>query len=106
MAKYLIAASYTPDGIPGLLEDGGTVRVAKVTEMVENLGGTVEAFYFAFGDTDAYVIVDIPDPAVATAVSLAVNGSGAVVLETTVLMTPEEMDEAVKQTVGYRPPGA
>ena len=28
---------------------------------MESAGGKLESFYFAFGATDAYVIVDLPD---------------------------------------------
>ncbi|MBT8461317.1 MAG: GYD domain-containing protein [Gemmatimonadetes bacterium] len=105
MAKYLVAGSYTPDGIPGLMEDGGTGRVEKVTRMVESLGGKIEAFYYGFGDHDVYLIVDLPDHESATAISMAVNASGTVVLSTTVLLTPEQMDAAARKAVDYRAPG-
>lgn len=105
MAKYLVAGSYTPDGMPGLMQDGGTGRVAKVTRMIEGLGGTVEAFYYGFGDHDVYLIIDLPDNETAAAVSMAVNASGAVVLSTTVLMTPEQVDAAARKAVGYQAPG-
>src|SRR5262245_38718526 len=106
MPKYLYEASYTLDGAKGLLKDGGTKRRAAVDTLVKGLGGKVEAFYFAYGENDAYVIVDLPDSATATAVSLAVAASGAVRVKTVVLITPEEVDQAVKKTVSYRPPGA
>ena len=105
MAKYMVAGSYTPDGIPGLMEDGGTGRVAKVTAMIEGMGGSVESFYYGFGDHDVYVIVDLPDHESATAISMAVNATGMVVLTTTVLMTPEQMDAAAHKAVNYRAPG-
>ena len=105
MAKYLLQASYTTEGLKGLLKDGGSKRRAAAEETVKGLGGKLEAFYFAFGDHDAYVIVDVPDNVSATAVSLAVNASGAVRVKTAVLLTPEEVDQATKKTVHYRPPG-
>ncbi|MDP2469644.1 MAG: GYD domain-containing protein [Candidatus Palauibacterales bacterium] len=105
MAKYMVAGSYTPDGIPGLLEEGGTGRVKRVTRMIEALGGTVESFYYGFGDHDVYVIVDLPDHESATAISMAVNATGAVVLTTTVLLTPEQMDAAARKAVDYQAPG-
>jgi uncharacterized protein with GYD domain len=105
MAKYLLEASYTTEGLKGVLKDGGTKRRAAAEETVRGLGGKVEAFYFAFGDHDAYVIVDVPDNVSAAAASLAVNASGAVRVRTTVLLTPEEVDQATKKTVTYRAPG-
>ena len=105
MPKYLYQASYTAEGTKGLLKDGGTKRRAAVEEMAKAVGGKLEAFYYAFGGSDVFVIVDAPDNASAAAVSLAVNASGAVQLKTTVLFTPEEMDQATKKSVSYRPPG-
>ena len=105
MPKYLIQASYTADGVQGLLKDGGSKRRAAAERAIKDLGGKLEAFYFAFGDTDAFVIADIPDNMSAAAVSLAVSASSAVHAKTTVLMTPEEMDQATKKSVSYRPPG-
>ncbi len=106
MAKYLVQASYTVEGAKGLLKDGGSKRRAAVENVLKGVGGKLEAFYFAFGDTDAFVIADVPDHAGAAAISLAVNASGAAHTKTTVLLTPEEMDQAAKKTVSYRPPGA
>jgi len=105
MPKYLVQASYTLEGAKGLLKDGGSKRRVAVQEMLKGLGGTMEAFYYAFGESDAFVIADIPDNVTATAVALAVNASGAVRAKTTVLITPEEVDQAIKKTVKYRAPG-
>jgi uncharacterized protein with GYD domain len=105
MPKYLFEASYTSEGIKGLLKEGGSSRRAKVEEMIRGLGGKLEAFYYALGEPDAYTIADLPDAATAAAVSLRVNASGAVQLKTVALMTPEEIDQASKKSVGYRPPG-
>ncbi len=106
MPKYLFEASYTHEGAQGLLKDGGSKRRAAIEALAKGLGGRVEAFYFAYGDSDAFVIVDLPDSASATAVSLTVAASGAVRVKTIVLITPEEVDQAVKKTVGYQAPGA
>ncbi|HEV2387751.1 MAG TPA: GYD domain-containing protein [Candidatus Acidoferrales bacterium] len=106
MAKFLVEASYTAEGARGLLKDGGTGRRAAVEELVKPLGGKVEAMYFAFGKHDVVLLMDAPDNATAVAVALAVNASGAVQLRTTVLLTPEEVDQAARKTVKYRAPGA
>jgi uncharacterized protein with GYD domain len=105
MPKYLFQANYVGEGIKGLLKEGGTSRRAAVEKAVKSLGGTLEAFYYAFGETDAYVIAELPDNATTAALSLTVSASGAAVVKTTVLMTPEEVDEAAKKTPSYRPPG-
>ena len=106
MPKFMVKASYTAEGARGLLKEGGTGRRAAVQKLIEGLGGKVEAFYFAYGEYDAYVITDFPDAAAGLAVSLAVNASGAVRLSTIPLITPEEIDAASKKSVAYRAPGA
>jgi uncharacterized protein with GYD domain len=106
MAKYLVSGSYLKDGVKGLVKDGGSGRQASVTKMIEGMGGKVEAFYYAFGETDVFVIVDVPDGATAAALSMAVNASGAVRTSLTPLLTVEEVDAACKKTVGYTAPGA
>jgi uncharacterized protein with GYD domain len=105
MAKYLIHANYVGDGVKGLLKEGGSSRRAAVEKALGSVGGSVEAFYYAFGETDAYVIVDVPDNASMTAIALTVAASGIIAIKTTVLMTPEEVDEAVKKSPMYRAPG-
>jgi uncharacterized protein with GYD domain len=105
MPKYMIQASYTADGTKGVMKEGGTKRRATVEANVKAAGGTVEAFYFAFGEADAFVIVDLPDNASAAALSMAVNASGVVALKTHVLLTPQEVDQATKRSVQYRAPG-
>jgi len=105
MPKYLMEASYTAEGTKGLVREGGSSRRKKVEEMIKELHGKLEAFYYAFGTSDVFLIVDVPDAVTAAAISLAVNQSGAVHLRTHVLMTPEEMDQASKKSVNYRVPG-
>lgn len=105
MQKYLIEVNYVGDGISGLLKEGGTKRRAAVDQLFKSMGGTVEAYYFAFGDKDVFIIGDLPDNATATALTLRVNATGTALCKTTVLITPQEVDEAVKKTALYRPPG-
>src|SRR6476646_6909684 len=105
MPKYLIQANYVGEGIKGLLKEGGSSRRAAVQKLFESMGGKMEAFYYAFGDTDCYIIGDIPDNVTASALILTVNSTGVVACKTTVLMTPEEVDEATKMSPSYRPPG-
>ena len=106
MPKFLVQASYTTEGIRGVIKEGGTSRRAAVQKLVESAGGRVDAFYFAHGEHDAYVITDFADNISALAVTLAVNASGAVRISTVPLITPEEIDAAAKKTVSYRAPGA
>jgi len=105
MPKFLLQASYTAEGAKGLLKEGGTKRRQAAESAMKNAGGTIEAFYFAFGDDDAYVIVDAPDYATIASASIAINASGAVRTKTIALLTPEDIDSAVKKSVNYRAPG-
>ena len=106
MAKFLMTADYKSRGTAGVLKEGGSARRAEVKHAIEAVGGKLEAFYFAYGHVDAYVICDLPDPNAAVALSLAVNASGAVVVNTVPLITPEDVDAAAKKVVSYRAPGA
>lgn len=105
MPKFLFEASYLSAGLNGLIKEGGTRRRGAVDELFKSLGGTVEAFYFAFGDRDVFIIGDLPDNAAASALAIRVNAAGVTTCKTTVLLTPQEVDEAVKKTSIYRPPG-
>ncbi len=106
MPKFLVLASYTRKGAKGVLEAGGTSRRDAVAKLAEGLGGTLESFYFAFGETDAYVVLDLPDNASAAAASMAVSASGGATTEVVVLLTPEDIDAASTRSVDYVPPGA
>ena len=106
MAKYLVKASYTPEGAKGLLKEGGTSRRATIQKLVQSMGGSMEAFYYTYGQDDVVIICDLPDAASGIALSLATNASGAVSLTTTPLITPEEVDAACKKVPAYRSPGA
>ncbi len=105
MAKYLVAVRYTADGAQGVISEGGTSRRRAAQQVIESVGGTLECFYFAMGETDMYAIGDFPDELGVVAVSLAVAASGGSVMKTIPLITPEQMDAAARMAVTYRPPG-
>lgn len=105
MAKYLIQGSYTVDGIKGVLKEGGSGRRDAVSAALKSMGGKVESFYYAFGETDVFVIVDAPDNVSVLALSMGVAATGTVNVKTTVLMTVEEVDAATKKTLSYRAAG-
>jgi len=106
MPKYLFQGSYSLEGVKGLLKDGGSKRRAVAQQAMQSVGGKLEAFYFAFGKHDVVGIADVPDNASIAAASLTIAASGAFRIRTTVLLTPEEVDEAAKKTIKYTPPGA
>ena len=106
MPKYLFEVQYTLDGMKGLKEKGGTARLAASKALVEEVGGTIESFYFAFGGRDAFIIADLPDNVASAALGLIVGASGGVNSAVTVLLTPEEIDQAAKKQATYKPPGS
>jgi uncharacterized protein with GYD domain len=105
MPKYLVKASYSAEGTRGLLKDGGTGRFEAVEGLIESVGGSVEAFYYAFGGEDLFWICELPSNADLIAVSLAINAAGGARVTTTPLISLDEIDEAVQKAVSYRPPG-
>jgi uncharacterized protein with GYD domain len=105
MGKYLFHGSFTTDGLRGIQKEGGTSRTKAVTTLAESLGGSLESYYFAFGDDSYFVVVDLPDDEAAAACALAVAASGAVSNSTIKLLTPAQVDAAVKLSPNYRAPG-
>ena len=105
MPKYLFSGSYIGEGIKGLLKDGGSGRKEAVENLMASLGGKVESIHFAFGADDFFIIAEAPDNVKAAAGALIAAASGAVSVKTTVLLTPEEVDEVSKISADYRPPG-
>ena len=106
MPKYLFQVNYVGEGVKGLLKDGGSKRRAVVEKLFKSLGASLDAYYYAFGDIDLYIIADFPNHAAATACVLTVTATGTVTVKTTVLLRPEEVDDAAKMTPTYSPPGA
>ncbi|HWZ57759.1 MAG TPA: GYD domain-containing protein [Gemmatimonadaceae bacterium] len=105
MPIYLWRASYSAEGAKRLLKDGGTKRRVAIQQLVDSAGGKLHAYYYSFGESDVCAIAEFPDAATAAAVSLAVNSSGFAQVQTTVLITAEDVDAASKKSVVYRPPG-
>ena len=105
MPKYLVAGSYSADGLKGLQRDKASGRRTAVTAAVEGAGGSLESLYYALGEDDVYLIVDLPDNVSAAAFGIAVSAAGLVHTRTTALMTVEEVDQALAKSVNSRAPG-
>ena len=105
MPKFLIQLSYTAEGAKGLLKAGGSARRKAAEDVLAPFNGKIEAFYFAFGADDAVLIVDVPDLETMAAISLTVSATGTIRTRATVLLTPEQIDEAAKKPIRYRAPG-
>ncbi len=106
MAKYLIRAKYTQAGVAGLLNEGGTSRREALRATIEGAGGTLNDLFYTFGDWDLFLIADLPDDTAAAAVSMNIGAAGALEITTTIMVTPETIDEAIRRNVPYRAPGA
>jgi uncharacterized protein with GYD domain len=105
MPKYLVQASYTREGVAGLIKEGGSARKEAARRLVAELGGELESLYYAYGDDDAILIIDFPDRSSMATFAMTVTAADAADTRTTVLLTPEEMDEAARRRAPYRPPG-
>jgi uncharacterized protein with GYD domain len=106
MPRYMIRASLTSEGLQGTLAEGGTARKAALEETISTLGGTLESFYYAFGEDDVVGIAEMPDDVSAAAFSMTVAAAGVAALKTTVLLTPDQIDQVAAKAVAYRLPGA
>jgi uncharacterized protein with GYD domain len=105
VAKYLFYGSYSPEGYQGLMKEGGSVRIDVSKQALASVNGSLEAFYYSNGEQDFYIIVNLPDHIASTAVTLVGNASGSFRIRAVQLLTPDEMDQAVRQQVDFRPPG-
>jgi uncharacterized protein with GYD domain len=106
MAKYLSIASYTQEGIKGLMAKGGTARVEASRRVLADAGGTLEGFYFALGADDVYIVCDLPDNVAAAATAMSAAASGMVVNRMVALLTADEVDRAAKLRPRYDAPGS
>src|SRR5450756_1061264 len=99
MGKYLYTLQYTSAGLGGTVKEGFVSREAFFRKTVEGLGGKTEAAYWAYGDVDIFIVVELPSAEKATALSLALGLTGSFRVTTTTLVGAAEMDAAA--TVSY-----
>lgn len=104
MPKYLVQGSYTDQGLNGLLKEGGSKRRVMVEKLAEEMGGKLEVFYYAFGSDDFVIILDLPGNIEMAATAIVAQASGMVKSRVTILMAPEDVDQAVQRKVDFRPP--
>jgi uncharacterized protein with GYD domain len=106
MPKYLLQVSYSLDGIRGVKAEGGSARRKAAESAVKSVGGSLDCFYFAFGEADVVVIADFPDNTAAAASAIAIGAAGGARTRTLSLLSAEEIDDATRREVSYRPPGS
>lgn len=105
MATFLLKSTYTPEGLVGLIRDGGTRRAEVVRSLVENAGGQLTSLHFAFADEDTYALCELPDHRAAAALAIAIGASRGLRVQITPLLSAAEVDEAARMPTGYTPPG-
>jgi uncharacterized protein with GYD domain len=108
MPHYLLQAAYTPDAWQALVKNPHS-RIEAVRPAIEQLGGKLVGGWFAFGDYDTILIIELPSSVDAAALSIAASAGGSCkAVKTTPLLTAAESLEAVKKasTTGYKPVAA
>lgn len=105
MPKYMVQASYTAEGLTGLMNDSATGRRAAVRAAIKAAGGKLESMYYCFGKDDVVLIVDLPDNGAAARMGVTVGATGLVRTRTTTLLTIEEMDKGLEKKIAYQGPG-
>lgn len=107
MPFYLTRFNYTPETWAKLIKNPEDRREA-AKQYIESVGGTLQGFWYAFGDYDAYTLWEAPNNVSMAATTLAIAAGGALnPIQTTVLLTVEDTIEALKKasTIKYRRPG-
>ena len=106
MAKYMIKASYSPDGIKGVMAKGGSARADAIAKLATGVGGTVESVYFSFGSDDLFAIVDAPSHEAMAAIAGTVGQTGArQQVRNRHPVDAGQIDDAANMTIDYTPPG-
>jgi uncharacterized protein with GYD domain len=102
MPKFLIQASYTVDGLKALKREHALNRMSAVKEAVTSIGGKLDAMYWALGEDEAILILDLPDAETAAALSIHVGAAGLVRTKTIRLLNLKDMEDALSKAIQYR----
>ncbi len=106
MAYFLLQATYSREARAGMINNPHN-REVEVRQAIEGLGGSLEGFWFSFGEYDIAGIAQFPDNSSAAALALAVSAAGAAsATHITPLMTIDEGTEAMRKAgdAQYRHP--
>ena len=101
MPKFLIKGSYTAEGLKGLQKDKASGREKAISAACSALGGKLDAIYYALGDDDVFVVVDLPSHVQVSSLCVTAGASGMVSTRTVPLLTVAEMDQALDGSVNY-----
>ena len=102
--RYLVRADLTPEGIKNLQKQPPTALKAGVAKFVESVGGKLEFWYFDYGESTAYSVIDYPDDIAAATAQLSANAAGFARVRIRPLLSAEEMDKAVEKFPPIRVP--
>jgi uncharacterized protein with GYD domain len=108
MAKYVVLFNFTGETAKRFVAQPSD-RAAVIRGLAESAGGSLESYYWMFGQYDGLVIFELPDSQTAAALSLAVTGSGAFTrFETHELIEADDLVQIAQRAkqIGYQPPGA
>ena len=108
MSLYMSTFEYKPEVWSELIRNPEN-RTETVSRVLENAGCKLKGLWYAFGKSDGFALIEAPDNVTSASIAIAISSSGAFrKFETTVLMTQDELLEALKkaQDVAYVEPGA
>lgn len=108
MAKYLLLFSLTGETVKRFVEKPSD-RAAVVRELAKSVGGSLESYYWMFGQYDGAGVFVLPDSHTMAAISLAATSSGAFTrFETHELIESADLTAIAERASGiaYQPPGA
>jgi uncharacterized protein with GYD domain len=107
MAKYMALFNFTSEAIRRFVANPSD-RAAVVRGLVESVGGSLECYYWMFGQYDAMAIIEMPDAHTTAATSLAIVSSGAFThFETHELIEAGALTAIAERAreIAYQPPG-
>ena len=109
MLRYVTFFSYTGEAWERMIKSPGN-RANAARELIEEIGGEMESFYWMLGAWDGLVIYQVPDVASAAALAGRVTSSGLLRgISTHQLMSSDEGHEALLKAQAaagaYHPPG-
>lgn len=107
MAKYMVLFNFGSDAIRRFVASPSD-RAAVVRGLVESVGGSLECYYWMFGQYDGMAVFELPDADTAAATILAIVSSGAFTrLETHELIEASDLTSIAERARGiaYQPPG-
>jgi uncharacterized protein with GYD domain len=108
VTKYLVLFGLSGETVKRFVAKPSD-RAAAVQQLAESAGGSLESYYWMFGQYDGAGVFVLPDSHTMAAVSLAATSSGAFTrFETHELIESSDLTTIAERASGiaYQPPGA